>query len=60
MVRDGRLVNEPGYVTDVITDDVLAFIDGQVGNQAPFYLSVHYTAPHSPASVTASPLATAG
>jgi arylsulfatase A-like enzyme len=47
MVRDGRLVKEPGYVTDVITDDALAFIDRQVGNE-PFYLSVHYTAPHSP------------
>ena len=48
MVRNGELVNEPGYVTDVITDDALAFIRGQSGRPEPFYLSVHYTAPHSP------------
>ena len=46
MVRDGRAVTEPGYVTDVITDDALRFIDG--AGDAPFYLGVHYTAPHSP------------
>ena len=48
MVRNGELVEEPGYVTDVITDDALATIDRYAGNDAPFYLSVHYTAPHSP------------
>lgn len=47
MVRDGQLYNEPGYVTDVITDEALRFLDAQNGGQ-PFYLSVHYTAPHSP------------
>ncbi|WP_409343164.1 sulfatase-like hydrolase/transferase [Paenibacillus sp. MBLB4367] len=50
MIRDGRLYNEPAYVTDVITDDALAFLDRQAdaGEGRPFYLSVHYTAPHSP------------
>jgi arylsulfatase A-like enzyme len=47
MVRDGQLYNEPGYVTDVITDEALRFLDALNGGQ-PFYLSVHYTAPHSP------------
>ncbi|CAG7607353.1 Bifunctional sulfatase/alpha-L-rhamnosidase [Paenibacillus solanacearum] len=47
MIRDGKPGKEPGHVTEVITEDALAFIDGQTG-QAPFYLSVHYTAPHSP------------
>jgi len=46
MVRDGHLVEEPGYVTDVITDEALNFLDGH--HREPFYLSVHYTAPHSP------------
>jgi choline-sulfatase len=46
MVRDGELVDEPGYVTNAITDDALAFLDARAGG--PFYLSVHYTAPHSP------------
>ena len=48
MIRDGELFNAPGYVTNVITDDALAFIDRHAGGTAPFYLSVHYTAPHSP------------
>ena len=48
MVRDGRLIAAPGYVTNVITDDALAFIDRHENNDDPFYLSVHYTAPHSP------------
>lgn len=47
MIRDGELVNEPEYLTNVITDDALRFLDRQDGSR-PFYLSVHYTAPHSP------------
>ena len=48
MVRNGVPVTEPGYVTNVITDDALAFIDRHANQDDPFYLSVHYTAPHSP------------
>ena len=47
MIRDGEPIVEPDYITDVITDDALQFLDGQDGSE-PFYLSVHYTAPHSP------------
>jgi len=45
MVREGKLVNEPGYVTNAITDEALKFLEDM---EEPFYLSVHYTAPHSP------------
>ncbi len=45
MVRDGKLIDEPGYVTTAITDEALRFLDVM---EEPFYLSVHYTAPHSP------------
>jgi arylsulfatase A-like enzyme len=48
MVRDGKLVNEPGYVTNVITNEALKFLDEHAKGEYPFYLSVHYTAPHSP------------
>jgi len=48
MVRNGRLINEPGYITDRITDDALDFLGRHAHDPAPFYLSVHYTAPHSP------------
>ncbi|WP_318614296.1 sulfatase-like hydrolase/transferase [Sporosarcina sp. YIM B06819] len=47
MIRNGELVNESGYLTDVITDDALSFLEKQDCKQ-PFYLSVHYTAPHDP------------
>jgi choline-sulfatase len=45
MVREGKLINEPGYVTNAITDEALKFLEDM---EEPFYLSVHYTAPHSP------------
>ena len=48
MIRNGKLVNEPGYITDLITDDALSYLDKQAQNERPFYLSVHYTAPHAP------------
>ena len=48
MVRNGVPMTEPGYVTNVITDDALAFMDRHANQEAPFYLGVHYTAPHSP------------
>jgi choline-sulfatase len=46
MIRDGTLEQTEGYITDVITDEALRFIDAK--KETPFYLSVHYTAPHSP------------
>jgi choline-sulfatase len=46
MIRDGQSYDEPSYVTDVITDEALGFLDRH--HREPFYLSVHYTAPHSP------------
>ncbi len=48
MVRDGEVYAEPGYVTDVITDNALRFVDAHAADRAPWHLSVHYTAPHSP------------
>ena len=48
MVRDGELIDEPGYITDVITDEALGYMDRRHDDADPFYLSVHYTAPHSP------------
>ena len=48
MFKDGELRIEPGYLTDVITDKALGFLDSRQGNDDPFYLSVHYNAPHTP------------
>lgn len=47
MFRDGKPVTESRYITDVITDEAIRFLDER-DEQRPFYLSVHYTAPHSP------------
>ncbi len=49
MIRNGEVYEESGYVTDVITDNALRWLEEQKPSaDAPFYLSVHYTAPHSP------------
>ncbi|GMV80032.1 MAG: arylsulfatase A family protein [Planctomycetota bacterium] len=48
MVRNGQLIKEPGYITERITDEALAMLERYAEAQNPFYLSVHYTAPHSP------------
>jgi len=48
MIRNGVTELAPGYVTTAITEDALEFIDDHAGDDNPFYLSVNYTAPHSP------------
>ncbi len=48
MIREGEMYEESDYVTDAITREALSFIDTQHSAGSPFYLSVHYTAPHSP------------
>ena len=48
MFRNGQKIEEKGYITDVITDEAISFIDREKNKEQPFYLSVHYTAPHSP------------
>ena len=48
MIRDGKFIRVPGYLTDAITDGAIEFLNHQATSPSPFYLSVHYTAPHSP------------
>ena len=48
MIGDGEVYEESRYVTDVITDNALAFLRDVRDGDRPFYLGVHYTAPHSP------------
>lgn len=48
MLVDGKInMLENKYVTDVITDNAIEFLDTR-DKEKPFYLSVSYTAPHSP------------
>lgn len=46
MYRDGKLYHEEKYITDVITDDAIDFIEDNKNNR--FYLHIGYTAPHAP------------
>ena len=46
MIRDGKVQVYKGYLTEIITDDALGFIEAN--KDRPFYLSVTYNAPHSP------------
>jgi choline-sulfatase len=47
---DGQAVFDPRYLTDAITDHAVQFLEQHTAEQAnqPFYLSLNYTAPHSP------------
>ena len=48
MIQDGQVEIVPGYLTDIITEGALRFLNEASSTQQPFYLGVHYTAPHSP------------
>lgn len=48
MIRNGEIYQEPAYITDAITDNALRWLAARQPDGQPFYLSVHYTAPHSP------------
>ena len=48
LVVDGKCVDVPGYVTDLFTSDAVNFLENEWERDTPFYMSVHYTAPHSP------------
>ena len=50
LVKDLQCVNIEGYITDIITDNAIGYLNNYTksGTSLPFYLSVHYTAPHRP------------
>ena len=49
IVEQGTItVRHGSYVTELITDKALEYLEEMAGEEQPFYLSVHYTAPHSP------------
>ncbi len=45
--RNGRLIEEPGHVTDLITNEAIAWLNRQQ-RENPFFLYVPYTAVHLP------------
>ncbi len=46
LYKNDKLINREGYVTDLITDEAVSFI--QRRQEKPFFLYVAYTAPHTP------------
>src|SRR5216684_3826582 len=45
--RDNKPVNEKGYVTTLLGDDAVRFIDAQ-NSKKPFFMYLAFTAPHTP------------
>ena len=41
-------VERQGYVTDMLSDRAAAFVEATAGAPQPYFLSLHYTAPHWP------------
>ncbi len=48
VIEDGKISFPKEYLTDLITDRAVSFIDELAEEPEPFYLSVHYIAPHTP------------
>ena len=48
IIEHGRIVKKDGFITDLITEKALQYLNDFSVKETPFYLSVHYTAPHSP------------
>src|SRR5699024_7480497 len=48
IIEDGQMHKGEGYVTDIFTEHALKELDRLAEGENPFYLGVHYTAPHSP------------
>ncbi|MCZ6515467.1 MAG: sulfatase-like hydrolase/transferase, partial [Acidobacteria bacterium] len=46
MIRNGKIEEVPGYITEVITDRALEFL--KENRKKPFFLWVNYSAPHGP------------
>ena len=48
MELDGQPYDEPGYLTDLISNRAVDYVKERAANKEPFMLSLHYTAPHWP------------
>lgn len=48
IIHSGKLSFETEYVTDLIAENALKALETYGNSESPFYMSVHFTAPHSP------------
>ncbi len=44
--ENGEIVNREGYVTDIITDKAIEFLDSATKSDKPFCMLMHHKAPH--------------
>lgn len=49
--RNQEFFNASGYITDVLTDEAINFIDSNIKSDKPFFCYVPYNAPHAPYQV---------
>jgi arylsulfatase A-like enzyme len=45
---DGQPYDEPGYLTDLLSNRAVDYVHQRAKETQPFFLSLHYTAPHWP------------
>lgn len=48
MFRGTTRESTPGYLTDALADDAVAFLHEEATETEPFFLALNFTAPHSP------------
>ncbi len=48
ITRNGRVVDEPRYLTDAIADEAIAFMDQALNHGQRFFAYVPFSAPHTP------------
>lgn len=48
IIENGKITFPKKYITDLITDKAIEFIDELAKEPEPFYLNVNYIAPHAP------------
>jgi arylsulfatase A-like enzyme len=41
-------IDEQGYVTDMLSDRAVEYVEAAAGSPKPYFVSLHYTAPHWP------------
>ncbi|MEN8231019.1 MAG: sulfatase [Bacteroidota bacterium] len=47
MIRNGIRYSNQGYVTDIITDVAIEWLQGRKGSDKPFFMMLHHKAPHA-------------
>src|SRR5690606_20250427 len=48
LYEDASRIERNGYLTDLLTAEAIKEIDRSAAREQPFFLSLHYTAPHWP------------